>query len=153
MTGYRVQVVNGSGTVVRTCITTYLRCTLGGLPPGVPLRARVSAANIYGYGNTSAPSSAFTIVPAKPGPPVVGLVSRSGRRLTVSVRPQSGGLPTSYTVRAIGDVTRTCVVTGSGGSCSLLALSRNTPYTVNARASNVGGTSLWGPAKIFRTLL
>ena len=153
VTGYRVQVVNGSGTVVRTCITTYLRCTLGGLPPGVPLRARVSAANIYGYGNTSAPSSAFTIVPAKPGPPVVGLVSRSGRRLTVSVRPQSGGLPTSYTVRAIGDVTRTCVVTGSGGSCSLLALSRNTPYTVNARASSVGGTSLWGPAKIFRTLL
>lgn len=152
VSGYRIQVVNGGGAVVRTCVTTTLRCTLGGLPQGVTLRARVAAANIYGYGDASELSSTFTIVPSKPGPPVVGLVSRAGRRLTVSVRPQSGGLPTSYTVRGVGDVTKSCVVTGSGGSCSLLGLSRDTAYSVRARATNAGGASLWGPVKIFRTL-
>lgn len=148
---YTVQAVNGVGTVVRTCVSSTTRCTLGGLPTQTPLQVRVSAANVYGSGENSALSGTFSIAPSLPAAPTVKLKARSTARLTVRVQPKPGGPPSSYSVRAVGDVTRTCTVTGSTGTCRLTGLTQGEPYAVSARATNITGSSPWSAPRTFRT--
>ena len=78
---------------------------------------------------------------AVPGTPATPTAVPGNARATVTVAKGTGASPTSYTVTAVGNATKTCTVTGASGSCAVTGLTNGTTYTFKATASNSYGTS------------
>ena len=105
---------------------------------GVPTAAWV--ANLSG---APLPIQASRLGPTAPSAPATPTAVAGNAQATVTVAPGSGngGTPTSYTVTAVGDNSKTCTVTGASGSCDVTGLINGTSSTFKATATNSGGTS------------
>ena len=111
-----------------------------------PVRARsacnVAAANRFVAVSSRASSArAAKNALAVPTTPTTPTAVPGDARATVTVAMGGGAPPTSYTVTAVGDATKTCTVTGASGSCAVTGLTNGTTYTFKATASNSYGTS------------
>ena len=78
-----------------------------------------------------------------PATPTTPVATALDGKVTVSVNKGTAvaGTPSSFTVSAVQDETKTCTVTGSSGSCTVSSLANGTSYTFAAIASNAGGSS------------
>jgi hypothetical protein len=78
--------------------------------------------------------------PATPATPVATALDG---KVTVSVNRGTAvaGTPSSFTVSAVQDETKTCTVTGTSGSCTIESLTNGISYTFVATARNTGGPS------------
>jgi hypothetical protein len=100
-----------------------------------------SSAKVYrfatatGFGDFA---SAFKGLPQSPLvlPPetLVATAGTASATITVTSPPSLGPAPSSYTISATSDATKTCVITGSTGSCKITGLKNGTPYTFTAVA-------------------
>ena len=123
----------------QTCTTASTNCTVTGLTNGTTYTFTVTATNVLGTGNPSAPA---TGTPGTvPSAPIIGTATGGYQSATVTwTAPSSnGGLPiTGYTVSATPG-TATCST--SATSCTLTGLTNGTSYTFKVTASNAAGTS------------
>ena len=156
-TSYTVTAYAASGTVVGTCSVTGASgsCDVTPLTGGNTYTARVTATNAAGTSAASAASAEVTVVTAsssvlvdKPGIPDSPRVVAGDEKVKVTVAPwQSGGTPTSYTVRVTlskpGSWGKggTCTVVGARGSCDVTGLTNGVSYMAYATATNAAGTS------------
>jgi hypothetical protein len=69
-------------------------------------------------------------------PPATLLATAGDASVTISITtpPSLGPPPSSYTISAVSDATKTCVITSSTGSCTISGLTNGTPYTFTAIA-------------------
>jgi len=69
--------------------------------------------------------------------PAAALAQRKGRvaMITIATAPSSGPTPSSYSVAAFSDPTKTCVITGSTGNCTITDLTDGTAYSFTTTAS------------------
>ena len=91
------------------------------------------------------------IAPAPPDTPAAPTAAAGDGEATVTVpaNPTDAryGTPSSYTVSAVGDSSKTCTVTPPATSCEVTALSNGTSYTFTARANlNSWQTASSGPS-------
>ena len=91
------------------------------------------------------------IQPAPPDTPAAPTAAAGDGEATVTVpaNPTDAryGTPSSYTVSAVGDSSKTCTVTPPATSCEVTALSNGTSYTFTARANlNTWQTASSGPS-------
>ena len=76
-----------------------------------------------------------------PGAPLTPTATPSDRSAIVTVAKGSGVTPTSYAVYVVGDLSKTCTVTGASGSCTVSGLVNGTSYQFYAVAYNVDAVS------------
>ena len=102
---------------------------------GGEIRSGLAAVN-----NTTGAIVSLQLPPAAPATPVAtaldGKVS-----VAVSKGSTPAGTPSSFTVSAVQDGTKTCTVSGASGSCTVESLTNGISYTFVATASNAGGPS------------
>jgi len=69
-------------------------------------------------------------------PPAALVATAGAASVTISVAtpPSPGPPPSSYTISAVSDATKTCVIDGPTGSCTISGLTSGTPYTFTAIA-------------------
>ena len=69
-------------------------------------------------------------------PPATLVATAGDASVTISVTspPSPGPPPSSYTISAVSDATKTCVINGPTGSCTIGGLTNGTPYTFTAIA-------------------
>jgi hypothetical protein len=74
--------------------------------------------------------------------PAAPTATAGTRSATVSaVAPNAVTVPTSLTISAVEDPSRTCVITGTGGSCTMTGLTPGASYTFTATAADGFATS------------
>ena len=93
-----------------------------------------SAANWPAIGTQyfGAPQAYLVLPPSAP----TAVVSATSATVTVTTPPSTGPVPTSYTVAAVGDPSKTCLITGSTGNCTVSGLANGTSYTFTATATS-----------------
>ena len=93
-----------------------------------------SAANWPAIGTPylGSPQAYLVLPPSAP----TAVVNATSATVTVTTPPSTGPVPTSYTVAAVGDPSKTCLITGSTGNCTVSGLANSTAYTFTATATS-----------------
>ena len=81
--------------------------------------------------------------PPPPATPATPVATALDGKVSVAVSKGTAiaGTPSSFTVSAVQDGTKTCSVTGASGSCTIESLTNGISYTFVATARNAGGPS------------
>jgi outer membrane protein OmpA-like peptidoglycan-associated protein len=160
-TGYDVPInFPGTGGGYKNCTATGLpsglsvnvsgsNCRISGTVPNSPGTSTVNLTAEERDGNVSGDiivrstiALSLTIVAPVPATPNAPTAVAGNGQATVSVTDSgTGGTPTSYTVSAVQDNTKTCTVTVPATSCIVTGLTNGTSYTFTATATNSAGTS------------
>ena len=119
-------------------------CTLTGLSNGTPYAITVTATNLAGTSDPSAPPTSATPA-AVPDAPGVALSATSISSITLSVTPPAndGGSPITGYVVELNGVPLSGVVQLTGGTLVVSSLSADTGYTIAAAALNAPGQGAW----------
>jgi hypothetical protein len=153
ITGYRVQAVNGAGTVVGTADTAAgeRTATVTGLRNGTTYRLRVAAVTAAGTSANSANSNSVRTFSTPSVPGILAPTSgTTGAPITATARwnasTGTGGSPiTGYRVQAFRGTGTTAVatltVTADKRSAQFAGLVRGASYTFRVAAINAVGTS------------
>jgi CshA-type fibril repeat protein len=105
-----------------------------------------SAAVSGGIGGAGATGVVIVRYSPAPGTPSAATAVAGDGRATVTVSvPGTGGVPASYTVRAVQDTARSCTVTAPATTCVVTGLTNGTPYTFEYLATNTAGSSAYSP--------
>ncbi len=123
------------------------RIVFGGNAPAVGMDAfpnpptlgyRLSSAAGFGDGSSWQGLTLAYWMPAPRTPSAVAGVGSATATVTV---PAVGPAPTSSTITAVEDPTRSCTVTGASGSCTVAGLTAGSTYTFTATATDGHATS------------
>ena len=76
-----------------------------------------------------------------PSAPLAPVAVAGDGQATITVSAGAGVTPTSYTVTAVQDNSKTCTVTGASGSCTITGLNNGQSYTFTAVAFNTVSTA------------
>ncbi|MET0493532.1 MAG: OmpA family protein [Actinoplanes sp.] len=144
---YTVRVV-GDANKFCTVTVPAASCEVSGLTNGTAYTFESRATNTTNSSDWSNASNSVTPTLTAPGVPGTPSAVAGNARATVTVAaPTTGGPVATYTVRVVGNDTKTCTVTVPAISCPVNGLSNGTAYTFETRATNSGGSSAWsGPS-------
>lgn len=149
ITGYTVTPWSGTTALTPTTVSGSNPATtavVGGLTNGTAYTFTVTATNAKGTSSASAPSSAVTPAPSKPGAPSAVTATAGDDQATVTwTAPVSdgGSALTGYTVTPYAGGTAQTAVTVSGNppatSTTITGLTNGTAYTFTVAAANSAG--------------
>lgn len=104
---------------------------------------RLSTATGFGAGPTWRGLALGYWMPA-PGAP--SAVAQRESAIVTMTTPVVGPPPTSFTIDAVEDPSRTCTITGASGSCTISGLTAGSSYTFRATSTDGLATSAASPA-------
>lgn len=142
ITGYTATAFSAStgGTVIGTCATSALTCTITGLTNGTTYYVSVVATNVAGSGPATSPRA--SVIPAAlPGAPTISSITANDARLNVAFTAGTAdaNAPITGYQYSLNNGSSWTNVSGTSSPIAISGLTNGTSYTVKIRAVSIVG--------------